>query len=271
MTRRLFSLFALVAATAVGCTHRPAAHAPEQSHPRLDAQRAQSDPGASSSHAPGASDKPGANVITPVVYAPRDTDSVFSGPAALSPAQIATVLNAAAKASPGARPWFALVTHSETSWLTWRHSLSAIVYYAPDRDGRRVRRGRCCVVHRTLTSDRALTFPYAQVSEPGTVFGESLEVPELRSLPFFLPLRDHDDRPAMSDEDLAELLDAARSGLRRDDGTPDHWKYDPVERIEERGGRVEVHFGWPPHGGPVAFLERTAGGFRYAGTGAWVY
>jgi hypothetical protein len=203
-----------------------------------------------------------------VVYAPEDELSPGWPPAALTPKQLGAVLGAVAEQEPQRPVWFVLVLNHSRGWLLGE-SLTAAVYFEPDESAERLRKGRYWVVVRRAGSGGRAVGPlsYAQVSPPGTAFGQHLGVPDLTYIPISHPFGE--PTPLIrTDADLVAAVDAAREGLRTDADVPDEWRREPVRRFGQSDALIQAFHGWGG-GGVLTFLKRDRASFEYVGYSRW--
>jgi hypothetical protein len=199
----------------------------------------------------------------------------------LSKNQIKATLREGERCKPKDRDiWLVAVTDFEDKMVE--------VYYTPDRTTPRLREGRLMEMSVADVHDydhedkppapmtdeekaKALT-PYRQVSHPDRPFGKELETPAPNYFPFPAP-RARADQPAMTDNELVNLIDFARMKF------PLYATDDPFCAIR-MGGLAEeskaakdlfiVCLGSRDEGGGYMVVRRTGADLKVAEQGGWV-
>jgi hypothetical protein len=251
--------------------------------PACSGERVSSQPAATTSSPAGPTTRPSVAVL----YAG------YLSPAPLEPAQIQQALVKALAAKPEGRDiWFVLVRwHQRRDPSSW----TAVVYFTPDEQTPRLRKGRCLYVSaseddgesptaselwRNLNPESPIPDPlnaYVQVSAANRPFGDKLDVPERALTPFPAP-------KDVEDSEVVEGVDFIRSApkAKPETMTPRTFlysmKYDaslPVCRIARKdAATLEIYTGWQvgilAGGGKWFQIRRTEGGYELVGAARWV-
>ncbi|MEI8194790.1 MAG: hypothetical protein WCI73_02660 [Phycisphaerae bacterium] len=237
---------------------------------------------AACSNLPPAS-RPAATAVQPIpiVYFP------LAAPAPLKPAQLTEITTAAEGFRPHGRDiWFVAVRINIPERK--RPHYRAIVYFSPDEQSPRLRKGRCLYLDNqdgtpaTSGFDRGMR-SYVQVSAAKTPFGPQLQTPELTLLPFFQPQE-------LPDADLIGVVDFIRSFGRNPliapkkntdpdnivlRSLPDHIDPDsPILWIVAHDDFIEVTLGWQVASlygrGTKVWLQRKGNGYEVLNIFEWV-
>ena len=169
----------------------------------------------------------------------------------------------------GREVWFVLVLDNGGSLLGGPH-LMVQVFYTPDEQSPRARRGRCTYLEKPGFFDDeekrpAVLREYAQVAPAGKPLPPLSELPEVLQRPFLTGQDRHGHVVRIADEDLATLVAAGRAAVgKRGAGNP-------VYQVTTDGEVYEVRVG-SVHGSmagrcEVVTFKRMAGKFvRVGGT-----
>ena len=199
----------------------------------------------------------------PVLYAPS------SNPLSLTDEQYREIIASARRVAPeGRKIWFVLVRYNSDDGTRNRLVYGANVYFSPDQQSVRLRKGRCAYIDNERTvamREQALaqlgggTWPpvgaYVQVSAAAQPFGDDLGPPELQLAPFAPP-------EAMSDAELIGVVDCARAAYAENHIDSEQ----PIWRIERDAESFKVNLGWlvgPLFGrGETLTIQKTDGGYK---------
>ena len=233
----------------------------------------------------------GASALSPAQSLPLVYSS-FLNPLPLTPAQLQEILQVAIDACPqGRQLWFIHVRcHRPEASAAAKSGVSAeryrvVVYYTPDQQSPRLRKGRCAYIDNeidparrrqviaTLAEGEAYAWPalenYVQVSDPTRPFDATLgdappAIPSESDLPIHAP-------GGIEDLKLISVVDAARTA-HADDPFAD--SEEPLLRITLEGGTYQVDFGWqagPQNAkGSRINVKRTIKGYQAeSGVASW--
>jgi hypothetical protein len=172
-------------------------------------------------------------------------------PDPLTSDQVKGIRDAASDAVESNGPlWFVLVLSNHNG------EFSTIAYFVPDQSSSRVRRVKCMGISslslrfHKIPADRADYPVEIQIAPPGEATGALPTVPALADAPFPEPVG-RDGRPLMaSDDELARLIDFARSYLDKPERCHIH-------RIEATNEGFRVYTGWQTgiRGGGGTYLD----------------
>jgi len=190
--------------------------------------------GAEGKPAGGEGTSAGAVQVVPVVY------DATSPPEPLTPEQWERILKVAKEHCPKGRSIWFLWVHSNNRAYDGRVQHWTSVYYSPEKQTARLRRGSCLPTGGWVPAREQppIRSEYCQVSLPSEAFGDKLSAPQGLLLPFPAP-------EGFSDDEIVDVVDFVRSLWSRGKTADDGSRVYSDEKVSE-GGTVtgtRIRFG----------------------------